>query len=368
MKQLIIKNDGLGDLILTSGVIASLADEFDGETTLVTCEENAEIAEKIPGLKRVVYVSREFSMETSFNFADNRAKRIIRQTNFDRALVLRRFVRKSTLDIMKLVKSREKIACWEFPTNISESQAYEMSRDWNLIADPSGPLWEPEYYSHVFGSHLNVTIDSRPRLHMKQVSHESVSKSIGLVVSGTISRWPDENWHKLSEAMQGEGIHIKVFGGDESRKLKESLSRNFPKAAFFGKNNDLDTIARELGSASLVVGNDTGLTHLANLVNHNVITILGGGTAGRFFPWPHKEGNLVHVQPMPCFDCDWRCIYSDKKCLTALRADPVIDASITFIRKTLFPSSGVKTVLLVEGWKRGIGTRPTVQRVFDRCI
>lgn len=53
---LVLKNDGLGDLVLASGLLADLAERYAVE--LVTCRANAEVAEAIPGLHRIHYVSR----------------------------------------------------------------------------------------------------------------------------------------------------------------------------------------------------------------------------------------------------------------------------------------------------------------------
>ena len=53
---LVLKNDGLGDLVLASGLLADLAERYDVE--LVTCRVNAEVADAIPGLRRVHYISR----------------------------------------------------------------------------------------------------------------------------------------------------------------------------------------------------------------------------------------------------------------------------------------------------------------------
>lgn len=59
MSCLIIKNDGIGDLVLSSGVISSIAKIFNGNLDLVTCEQNREIAENIEGVKNIFYVSRD---------------------------------------------------------------------------------------------------------------------------------------------------------------------------------------------------------------------------------------------------------------------------------------------------------------------
>ena len=63
-------------------------------------------------------------------------------------------------------------------------------------------------------------------------------------------------------------------------------------------------------NASLVIGNETGLTHLAYLSGIPTVCILGGGHFGRFLPWPEFEDVVKCVyKPMDCFQCGWKCKY-----------------------------------------------------------
>ena len=59
MSCLIIKNDGIGDLILASGLIRSVGKLFNGNVDLVTCGNNREIAEGILPLRHRFYCSRD---------------------------------------------------------------------------------------------------------------------------------------------------------------------------------------------------------------------------------------------------------------------------------------------------------------------
>ena len=59
MSCLVIKNDGIGDLILFSGLLNSIVSEFDGNVDLVTRKENVEIANLIPGLRNVFWAERD---------------------------------------------------------------------------------------------------------------------------------------------------------------------------------------------------------------------------------------------------------------------------------------------------------------------
>ncbi|MEO0337418.1 MAG: hypothetical protein AAF202_13565, partial [Pseudomonadota bacterium] len=59
MSCLVIKNDGIGDLILCSGVLKSLAENYGGQIDLVTCEENRPIVELMSFVGRAYYLSRD---------------------------------------------------------------------------------------------------------------------------------------------------------------------------------------------------------------------------------------------------------------------------------------------------------------------
>ena len=56
---LLIKNDGIGDLIVSSGIISYLAENVYESLDLVTCAANHEVAESIPGINRIFYISRD---------------------------------------------------------------------------------------------------------------------------------------------------------------------------------------------------------------------------------------------------------------------------------------------------------------------
>src|SRR5438105_14033226 len=111
---LVIKNDGIGDLILASGLIASLGARFDGNVDLVTCEENREVAEGIEPLRERFCVSRD-SMRFSrrawqlgmlwprMPSTDAAVLRTIRSREYDVAISLRRFIRQNSLVIMGAV-------------------------------------------------------------------------------------------------------------------------------------------------------------------------------------------------------------------------------------------------------------------------
>ena len=123
MSCLVIKNDGIGDLILASGLIADLAREL-GPLDLVTCEANREVAGNIPGVREVLYVSRDalhyrpWSLRLGLRWRggeprDRAVLRELRQRVYGTAICLRRFVRQSSLILMGAARAERRLCCWQ---------------------------------------------------------------------------------------------------------------------------------------------------------------------------------------------------------------------------------------------------------------
>jgi ADP-heptose:LPS heptosyltransferase len=65
-----------------------------------------------------------------------------------------------------------------------------------------------------------------------------------------------------------------------------------------------------VSNASAVIGNETGLSHIAYLAGVPTAIVLGGGHWGRFLPIEGKNPFII-TNTLNCFCCDWKCRYSD---------------------------------------------------------
>ena len=300
---LIIKNDGIGDLIVNSGVIASLAEHFGGRLDLITCEGNREVAERIEGINRVLYISRDglrFRRRPQHlglywprvDSLSASAVTALNATRYDVAICLRRYVRLATFVCMKLVRARRKLAFWQFPTNLPRPLADKLNHGWEHWQGDSAILPETTYYRNVLKQSLGVELDATPRLQINQSACDDPRpRTIGLCLGGNSARWPSASWVELVGLLRTDGWDLRLFGGPDFAELGETLERNFGCDNRVGKLT-LPECAGELAGLGAVISNDTGLAHLATLVSAKVIVILGGGTFGRFLPWPGLPINM----------------------------------------------------------------------------
>ncbi len=77
--------------------------------------------------------------------------------------------------------------------------------------------------------------------------------------------------------------------------------------------------------AEFVIGNETGLIHASWIMKKPTTMIYGGGHYGRFLPL----NNSCHVvsEAMPCYGCNWECIYQEKTvpCISKISTNHILN-------------------------------------------
>lgn len=94
-----------------------------------------------------------------------------------------------------------------------------------------------------------------------------------------------------------------------------------PVPCWLGRTGELAILAALLQRSSAYLGNDTGAMHLAGAVGTPLVGIFGGGHWPRFRPAARQAISVV--QPLPCFGCDWDCIFGDAPCVKTIAPSDV---------------------------------------------
>jgi heptosyltransferase-3 len=106
-------------------------------------------------------------------------------------------------------------------------------------------------------------------------------------------RWPAQNFCSLLEQLQ-DGFNAVVLLGDASeadRCATIGKSLPLPVINLAGKTSLLQTAA-VLTQAQLLVGNDSGIGHIAAAVNTPTVTVFGPGDPARYHPW-HPQAHWI---------------------------------------------------------------------------
>ena len=312
-KCLVVKNDGMGDLILLSGLLTELSKCSGYKITLATRKENIPIAKLIVGIDRIIACGRDS--------IDDSEKRVLQDTRYDLAIVVRRFIRENTFNIMSLIRAEQKLSNWEIPTNISRQKAEIRSNGWNRFSTGPEVLSELLYHKAFLENIFQTNLDEKPSLKLESLKFEGTplekkNQSIGIFISGASSKWSYLHWINLCTQLSKSNFEIIVYGDKRDEEIGKKIHSKLPGSKnFTGKLSIQETISH-FSQLCAVISNDTGLGHLSCLVSPSTFIIQGGGTFGRFFPWdnsPHKQF-IIHYG-LNCYDCCWSCAFDEKRCL-----------------------------------------------------
>ena len=102
--------------------------------------------------------------------------------------------------------------------------------------------------------------------------------------------WPDERWRTVLRALQGRGLRSVLFAGSEDEREATRRRADGAGGAWVAPPCGIDSVAAALARARVVIGLDTGLSHLA--------AALGAPTLGIFCDY---DPRLVGITgPAPC--------------------------------------------------------------------
>ncbi len=139
-----------------------------------------------------------------------------------------------------------------------------------------------------------------------------------------------ENTYALPCLLVGHQSEIEIV-----RRVAESARhRGAHPKTWFGRDGEIPLLAALLKSASFYLGNDTGPMHMAAALDIPVIAIFGGGRWPRFLPRGTRSTAIAGE--MPCFGCDWSCLFGDAPCVQLVTINDVKQAV-----RPLFEGAGV---------------------------
>jgi len=173
-------------------------------------------------------------------------------------------------------------------------------------------------------------------------------------------QWPLENYAQVARRMhERTGWAGIVIGAGQDHALGEQLAadREAGVQNWAGRTS-LSDLIRVIAGAQLVVGSETSGLHMAAALAKPSVCVLGGGHYGRYVPY-RTELPVTHplpvaaVHPMPCFGCNWACIYKvppdqPKPCIANISAETVWQAI-----EPLLPSESADPRTLKESGSAG---------------
>ena len=166
--------------------------------------------------------------------------------------------------------------------------------------------------------------------------------------------WSIAGWRELANWLEGQGMAVVVAGGSSAEELRyvDSLLPGFPEGTVnLTGTMGLGALGYLLSRATLYVGTDTAVTHMAAASGVPSVALFGPSNPVKWGPWPQhfdgdtspwkmrgsgRVGNVYLVQGekhcVPCLleGCD-RHVGSLSDCLQQLPASRVIGAATSLL-------------------------------------
>jgi ADP-heptose:LPS heptosyltransferase len=136
-----------------------------------------------------------------------------------------------------------------------------------------------------------------------------------------LKTWPPDRFVAVLRGLRAErGMAAVLVGSAAEADYLRPIAAAADARLWISDGTDWETLCALVAASRAVLGNDTGLLHLAAALGRPVVGIYGGGTWPRFIP---AGPGAVVVNPLPCFGCGWDCAFGDAPCVKLVAAADV---------------------------------------------
>jgi len=333
---MLIRTDGIGDFVYSVRYLESICQRYQGHKIVLCCRnETTELARSIILIDSVIGFD---SLRCRRNYWYRyRLLRRIRSINSSVAVYLS-YHRENIGDEMTLFSGAAQT--FAFSGNdecIHPSLRISNDREYTDYVPVEDHIPERNKYAMMMkrldcpvdGAGANVGLERYLRTpeSIPQELPGAIGGSrfalIGPGGSGLIRRWPSENFALVADLIATEYDLAIVLCGDRGEQdLLLDVSRAMKKPVELCSDRSLTDVVTIMKKATVFVGNESGLLHMAASLKIPAIGILGGGHFQRYFPY--GSARVVHRQ-MDCYECNWSCKFSQPYCLTDISVNDVMN-------------------------------------------
>jgi len=323
-KVALVRLDNIGDFVLWQDTLRGWRALFPPEThelTLIAQQTWAALAESVPEIDRVWPISRDkFVRDGAYRRAQLKA---MRSAGFDIVVQVRPGRELLREDALSRVSGAGERIGWARPEG-GASPLHRMlsERVYTRLVPPVPAAWMELERNAALVRALGLDgfeADVPTLAEHAECPPELAEPPFYVLFPGADRaerRWPPARFAEVARHLHAQtGWRGVVCGGPDDRERGQEIVRAapVPMEDWTGRTS-LGELAAIMRRACLVVSNETGGVHLAASVGTPAVCVTGGGHWGRFLPYPPKLAArrrvpLPVVFPMPCFGCDWKCIY-----------------------------------------------------------
>lgn len=316
---LIVRLSALGDVVMASGLIPALRTRFPSAEISWLCEPAC-----VPLLKHhrdlhqvLVWPRAQWQqLWREKRWLDlwkavRDFRKLLRAQRFDLALDAQGLLKSGLCTWFTGAPRRLSILAREGSKVLVHEKLVPPPNTSNIISS------EYRYLAHYLGApegsfQLNLALGDAQRATARQVLSDA-----GIELSGTSGNmrrfaalcpfttrpqkhWFEDRWAELAEALHQQGFTPVIFGGPADSEAAARIAARSPHSINLSGRLKLDETAAALAEASLLVGVDTGLTHMGTALRVPTVALFGSTR-----PYLQTGSALTRVlyEPLPCSPC-----------------------------------------------------------------
>jgi len=341
-KILLLRLDHIGDVVMTSPAFSSIRERFpQAEIILLTDSVGQRLFDKDPRIDQVMVYNWPWVHQKKNNsFSAAKLKELfslvrrLRHEKIDLLVDFRGDIRFIILfGILTGAKIRISNSRCGDSTLLHSSSYYDVSKH------------EVERSLDVLECLGCPTGDSRPRIYLREEEIASIRQKVEartgnvfppkLAViapysSKDVKSWPAHYFRELISSLTADGFSVIIAGTKDDREHARAMISGISGQVYSFAG---ETSIRELGAlvsiASIVVGVDTGVLHIAACFNVPVIAIFGATRSVEFRPYSPfarvLETNTCRCNQFLHDKCDYP-VDGYAECLATLKPSQVLQA------------------------------------------
>jgi lipopolysaccharide heptosyltransferase II len=319
---LVIQTAFLGDVVLTTPLLSTLADRF-GPVDVVTIPAAAGLLEHHPAVREVIRFDKQGSQKGWRALL--RLSRELRRREYERVYLPHRSLRSALLALRTGARIRIGFAdspgAFTYTSRITRpAEGHEVERILSLAQLGPGESVPPVSLGLVPTDHAAAG----SWLASHEVGPEFVALAPGSV-------WATKRWPYYAElAARLDRTSVVVGSEDDTSLAEEIVHRSGGRAVSAAGALSLRASAALIQRAMVLVTNDSAPLHLATAVGTSVVAVFGP-TVPEFGFGPRRAGDMtLGHRDLPCRPCSKHgpqvCPLGHHRCMRELSVDTVATA------------------------------------------
>lgn len=325
---IVIRLSHMGDVALTTGVLAHQHDRHCETFIFITREANAALLDNHPAIDRTIALS-DSDLATS---AWLKRSRELADKYRDHTLI----------DLHGTLRSRILSFFWKgtvkrYPKYGVYRRLYDRTH-LGVFKNKLEATSVPQRYAMAMGKRPPRASDITPRIYLTQQEKESAAtalpRSEKLLIAlhpyatHAAKQWPATHWRALTDMLDAKGMDWFVVGRSDSPLFPDN-------PLDFTNATDLRATCGLLQRADMLVTGDSGPMHLASGVD-TPVTALFGPTVKAWGFFPAGDEDVVLERPLDCRPCSLhggKTCDRNHECMAAISPSEVMDSVMQRIGK-----------------------------------